>query len=398
MCPNALTPRTSPTGGRSSAGSSCTPTHPAESRARKRSSPGAERIRLRQGRLSGRARALAQRLRRSVIGQSEALDQLLPALARLDSGLRDPDRPLLTALLLGPTGVGKTETARALARGLFGRASRLTRIDCQEYAHGHELAKLIGSPPGYVGHRVEPLLSQGNLDRAHREALDEDTSVCAAEADDGYLSILLFDEVEKAHPTLWNGLLHVLEEGQLTLGDNSKTSFRRTLILLTSNVGSRELDRLTEHALGFGPASRESLAGDSRAAVLAAARESFPAEFLNRLDLQLVYGSLERDDLHQILDLQLDALSRRLMKAGAPLLVRLSRSAREVLVERGHDPRYGARPLRRAVETLLADPLAGLLAGGELEAGDLVDVEAESSDSEELVFFRGSRSTAEVVV
>ncbi|MEM1250692.1 MAG: AAA family ATPase [Acidobacteriota bacterium] len=392
MCPDALISHSS------SIGLPYSPTTPIEN-ARREAAP-AERIRLRQSRLTGRAEALAQLLRRSVIGQSEALDQLLPVLARLDSGLRDPNRPLLTALLLGPTGVGKTETARALARGLFGRASCLTRIDCQEYAHGHELAKLIGSPPGYVGHRVEPLLSQRNLDAGHVKALESGThdTVPAKEDDEGYLSILLFDEVEKAHPTLWNGLLHVLEEGELTLGDNSKTSFRRTILLMTSNVGSRELDRLAAPALGFGAALQDNAGSDARSAVLAAARESFPAEFLNRLDLQLVYGSLGREHLHRILDLQLDALSRRLMIAGAPLLVRLTRSARELIVDRGDDPRYGARPLRRAVETLLADPLASLLAAGELEAGDLVDVEAEGQLAEELAFFRGSRSAVEVVV
>ncbi len=366
------------------------PSAPAAPAASPRRVVRSSRVRLRRNRRPAWVDGIEGVLRRDVVGQDDALQALIPALVRLRSKLRSPRRPLLTALLLGPTGVGKTETARALSRALFGRATGLVRVDCQEYAHGHELAKLIGSPPGYVGHRVEPLLSQRRLDQAHGEMMDgvaegSEGVARSLDKDDGLVSILLLDEVEKAHPTLWNGLLHILEEGELTLGDNSKTSFARTLVLMTSNVGSREIDRARRPSLGF--VSSGAADEDAQRAALAAAREAFPAEFLNRLDLQLVYRDLTRDDLGRILDVQLDRLNRRLVLAGAPLLLRVTPSAREELVDRGFDPRYGARPLRRAVETLLVDPLAELLATGELAAGDVVEVE-RGELSGELAFFK----------
>ena len=384
------------------AGPSCEPARIRRSDRPKRAERPAERVRLRKGRESKWSRALGRAMRESVIGQERALEALIPALVRLKSNLHDPQRPLLTALLLGPTGVGKTETARALAKGLFGKAAAITRVDCQEYCHGHELAKLVGSPPGYVGHRVEPLLSQRRLDAPHKELLEQepgstsDGLAGSFDPSDGYLSVLLLDEVEKAHPMLWNGLLQILEEGELTLGDNTKTSFHRTIILMTSNVGSRELDLLQSSPLGFGGAGAARVQADSETAARGAAREVFPAEFLNRLDLQLVYGSLAREDLDAILDLQLNELSRRLMLAGAPLLLRVTDSAREQILEDGFDPSYGARPLRRALERLLVDPLSGLLAAGDLAAGDVVEVETDGREG--LAFFRCSVPSSSLVV
>ena len=233
-------------------------------------------------------RPIERRLRERLVGQNHVIEALLPALSRLTAGLNDPRRPLMTALLLGPTGVGKTETARSLAAALFGSESALTRIDCQEYAHGFEMSKLLGSPPGYVGHNIEPLLSQERIDAPHIElrAGDEDEPSAPLPVDglfgddESPISLVVFDEVEKAHPELWHALLGVLEEGTLTLGNNRVTSFRRSLVLMTSNVGSRSLGRLIEApTLGFrGPqqgepdVDLEQISG----AVLCSARKRFP--------------------------------------------------------------------------------------------------------------------------
>lgn len=207
-------------------------------------------------------RPLDRTLRDRVVGQDQAVGALVCSYSRLLSGLRDPSRPLLTALLLGPTGVGKTETAKALAQTVFGSERALTRVNCEEYAHGHELSKLLGSPPGYVGHNIEPLLSQRRIDaphyqlladltRASRDRVRESEKLLAPE-DGKLLSIVLFDEIEKAHPILWNALLGILDDATVTLGDNSTTDFTRSIILMTSNVGSREMSEILDRRpVGF---------------------------------------------------------------------------------------------------------------------------------------------------
>ncbi len=358
--------------------------------------------------LADAIRPLAENLRRRVIGQDEARESLVCSFSRFLSGLNDPSRPLLTALLLGPTGVGKTETARSVAQALFGSERALTRINCEEYAHGHELSKLLGSPPGYVGFAVEPLLSQGRIDRPHRESQQgeahpdkEGTSVadevCSA-GSDRFVSVILFDEIEKAHPAVWNALLGILEDGMLTLGDNSTTDFTRSIILMTSNVGSREMsDLLDGRPVGFG---RDQEAAEvARASLqdlaLAAARQRFPFEFLNRFDEILVYSSLEHEHLEEIFDKFLaDLHERTLNQAGVPLLLEVAPEAKELLIERGTDLRFGARPLRRAMEKGLVDPLSRFIASQKLTAGDVVEIEEEDG---ELAFYRSSRS-AEILV
>ena len=366
-------------------------------------------------------RALHDVLRRRVAGQDDAIDALVCSYGRSLSGLRDTGRPLLTALLLGPTGVGKTETARAVAEALHGSDKAMIRVNCQEYAHSHQMAKLLGSPPGYVGHDIEPLLSQRRLDRAyvdrlrtrdeHRRAALKDAG--QTERDPGRYdvlalkeaagseagpqagrlpacrSIVLFDEIEKAHPAVWNALLGILEEGTLTLGDNSTTDFTDSIVLLTSNVGSHEMSRLLGgRQLGFSnadesaPPPQEEL----REAVLAAARKTFPTEFLNRFDDILVFRSLERRHLLEIFDKFLAEIhDRAVRQAGIPLLVKVSRRARDLIVDEGIDPRYGARPLRRTIERMLVDPLSRFIAAERLLPGDIVEVRR---NGDELRFLR----------
>ena len=342
---------------------------------------------------------LASLLGERVLGQDDAVDSLVCALSRPLSGLRDPHRPHLTSLLLGPTGVGKTETVKTVAEALFGNEKALTRIDCEEYAHGHEVAKLLGSPPGYVGHQVEPLLSQDRIDAAHRQVLQGEEGDEAASPllhrmhrvqKEGYVSVLLFDEVEKAHPALWNALLGILEDGVLTLGNNTTVDFTGSLIFLTSNVGSREMGEvLSGPSLGFGRSEspKETPPRDELERVAReAAEKRFPLELLNRFDETLVYSALDRPDLEKIFDKFLGEIhDRSVRQAGFPLLIQLSPEARDFVLAQGTDLRFGARPLRRAVEKQLVDPLSRLMASRQLKPGDLVDVEVEDG---ELVFFR----------
>ncbi len=343
-------------------------------------------------------------LRARVHGQYDAVDALVCACTRFVSGLRDPGRPLLTALLMGPTGVGKTETAKAIAEALFGSERAMTRINCEEYAHGHEVSKLLGSPPGYVGHAIEPILSQSRIDGPHHDYLEakehvEGIDAVLLEAGKGqYASVVLFDEIEKAHPTLWNALLGILEDGMLTLGNNETTDFTRSIILMTSNVGSHAMGELLEHStvVGFEAGADDptgSLAVQNLA--MTAARESFPPEFLNRFDEVLVYCALEREHLDTILDKFIGDLHRRaLVQARVPLRIQLSAAARALIIDAGTDPRFGARPLRRAFERHVVDPISQLLAGNALGAGDVVEIDVSDG---ELAFYRRGRFQRELV-
>jgi ATP-dependent Clp protease ATP-binding subunit ClpC len=357
------------------------------------------------------ADTLRERLGAQVIGQDHALDAVVSSWSRLLSGLRDPDRPLLTALLMGPTGVGKTETARSLAAALFGTDAALHRINCEEYAHGHEVAKLLGAPPGYVGADIEPLLAQRRIDRPHfqqRQAAEADReNTPPALIEDVHdperrlHSILLFDEVEKAHPTLWNALLGILEEGRVTLGNNSTTDLTRAVILMTTNVGSREMGAAVGTIpLGFASPADAAEGGAAEGDTLgtiaaAAAREVFPAEFLNRFDQTLVYRQLGEGDLAHIFDKFLATVNERaLEQAGVPILIRSSARAKALVIDAGTDPALGARPLRRAIERLIVDPISRLLAAHEIQAGDVVEVERERG---KLRFYRLPRSVDAIV-
>ncbi len=376
--------------------------------ARQRTPTGKGRTALHLGCTIEGSEALRNHLAERIIGQDHAVDALVSSWARLLSGLRDPNRPLLTALLMGPTGVGKTETARALATALFGSEAALHRINCEEYAHGHEVAKLLGSPPGYIGADIEPLLAQRRIDRPHwdkRKAAETPEGTSAEpplieqvhDPEDGLHSILLFDEVEKAHPTLWNALLGILEEGQVTLGNNTTTDLTRSVILMTTNVGSREMGAAVGRVpMGF--AASEGTESDTAplgAIAEAAARQVFPVEFLNRFDETLVFGPLGSAELDLIFDKFLGAVNERAHEqAGVPLLIKTSEKAKSLVIEAGTDTVLGARPLRRAIERLIVDPISRLLACGQLGPGDVVEVEREAGD---LRFYRLPRSTDKIV-
>ena len=334
-------------------------------------------------------------LRNRVVGQSSSIEALVCSVSRLLSGLRDPSRPIFTALLLGPTGVGKTESAKALAEALLGSGDALTQINAQEYAHGHELAKLLGSPPGYVGSNIEPLLSQSRIDQPYKRALETRAGLLGQAAnqqeddtarDENYVSVILFDEIEKAHLLLWNALLGILEDGVLTLGNNQMTDFTRSIILMTSNVGSREMQEVAERRqIGFRPDSAKDRVQSLQEAAQLASRHLFPAEFLTRFDQILVYSPLRRRHLSAIFDRMLGELHQRILSSAFPLLIKVSSQAKKLIIEEATDLQFGARPLRRAVESEIVDPVSRLIASQKVHAGDVVEVKREHN---QLVFYR----------
>ncbi len=351
------------------------------------------------GCITEQTRPLSDNLRRRVIGQENAVEAVTCSFSRVLAGLRDPTRPALSLLLTGPTGVGKTETARALAETLFGWEQALTRVNCEEFSHSHELAKLLGAPPGYIGHQVEPLLSQRRIDEPHRRARLERSGMVSEPDGALYrrfppdqkkqLSIILFDEIEKAHPALWNAMLGILEGGTLTLGDNRTTDFTGSIVVMTSNVGSHEMsEALSRRRVGFHSEEEhhQRQSKEVRQVALSAARKEFPLEFLNRFDEILVFSPLENEHLKSIFDKFLSEIhTRAINQAGVPLLIKVSPEARNHILERGTDLVFGARPLRRAMEVELVDPLSRLIASQKLSPGDVVEVEREG---ERLEFYR----------
>lgn len=361
------------------------------------------------GCLTNQTRRLNGILERRIIGQDSAMESLTCAFSRVFSPLRDPGRPVLTLLLLGPTGVGKTETAKAIAQTLFGWEGAITRVNCEEFAHGHEISKLLGSPPGYVGGNIEPLLSQRKIDEADGRAVAERSGMIGqrakqltagpVEPERRRISVILFDEIEKAHPVLWNAMLGILEDGTLTLGDNSTTDFTGSIIVMTSNVGTREMSSLlNRRTLGFRSADAVDTpkVADLQETAMMAARAVFPLEFLNRFDDILVYSTLGRTQLEQIFDKFLAEIHERaLLQARVPFLIKVSQESRNFILDCGFDPTLGARPLRRAIEVELVDPLSRLLATERIESGDVIDVESENG---RLVFYRRPRAESDLVV
>ncbi len=322
---------------------------------------------------------------RMVIGQPAASDALADSMSRVLAGVGDPDSPVLSLMLMGPTGVGKTETVRCLAEALFGDRRAFTRVNCQEYSAHYNLSKLLGSPPGYVGGEIKPLLAQENLERHHKEASEEGRGMFnhnlarlpRFDTEDGkYLSLICFDEIEKAHPKLWNLLLGILEDGVLVLGNNEEVDFTRSIIVLTTNVGSRSMGQHLGHEnIGFdGGFEDDQIDRDLREAAMREAKKVFPFEFLNRFDSILTYDSLKQNHLYQILDNLVSNVHLRSIDCTEPFLLRLDDQAKDELVERGTDPQFGARPLRRAVEVEVVTPISHLICSGQICRGDLVSV------------------------
>lgn len=337
------------------------------------------------------AETLLNNLRKRIVGQDEAIRQIVSVYQTYLTGMASPGRPVGSFLFLGPTGSGKTRTVEALAESLLGDPRAAIKIDCAEFQHSHEIAKLIGSPPGYLGHReTHPLLSQEAVNQYHTEKVK--------------LSFVLFDEIEKASDALWNLLLGVLDKAVLTLGDNRRVDFSRAMIFMTSNLGASEMNAIVRPRLGFAAGAADEIVAQIREgnqtdkisrAGKEAARKKFSPEFMNRIDKTVVFNPLGEPELKKILNLELEAVEERVSQVVGANAIRftVNQRAQAFLLREGTDLRYGARHLKRAVERLVVEPTSNLLATQQLEAGDslLVDFDADLGS---LTFLKEAREIA----
>jgi len=325
------------------------------------------------------AEQLAASLREKIVGQEEAIREIVDVYQTYLAGMNSPGRPIGNFLFLGPTGTGKTRLVEALAESLIGDARGVVKIDCAEFQHSHEVAKLIGSPPGYLGHReTHPALSQEALDRAQTETVK--------------ISFVLFDEIEKASDALWNLLLGILDKATLTLGDNRRVDFSRALIFMTSNLGAADMAAMLRPGLGFtasAPVADEKLSDKIARAGVEAARRRFTPEFINRIDKTVVFHPLGESDLREILDIELGVLQRRIWDSGPrqPFAFSVTDSAKDYLLREGTDFRYGARHLKRAIERSLVRPMSNLIATHQVHGGDLIRVDYDL-ERRQLAFYR----------
>jgi ATP-dependent Clp protease ATP-binding subunit ClpC len=311
---------------------------------------------------------MEERLHERVIGQEAAIEALADAIRRARAGLKDPRRPIGSFIFLGPTGVGKTELAKALAEFLFDDEDAMVRLDMSEYQERHTVSRLIGAPPGYVGYDEGGGLTEAVRRRPYR--------------------VILFDEIEKAHPDVFNTLLQILEDGRLTDGQGRTVDFRNTVIIMTSNLGTGEKGRTVGLQLGKrteSGAEREKLEEN----VLRALREHFRPEFLNRIDEVIVFEPLTEPELAQIVDLMLSEVRERLQERGIDL--KLTDVARAALVKEGYDPTYGARPLRRVIQRRVENAISKRVLAGDFAEGDTVLVD---HGPDGLVFSRAEPGTA----
>ncbi len=308
-------------------------------------------------------------LRRKIVGQDPAVEKVVEIYQMFLAGLNAPGRPVGNLLFLGPTGSGKTRVVEAMAESLFGDPRAVIKIDCAEFQHSHEIAKLIGSPPGYLGHReTHPLLTQEALNQWHTEKLK--------------LTLLLFDEIEKASDALWQLLLGILDKATLTLGDNRRVDLSQCLIVMTSNLGAGEMNDLMNGGLGFATSQKPEQLDpklDEKITRTAqdAARRKFSPEFMNRIDKIVVFKCLKSDHLEQILEIELGMVQQRILQATGnnQFVFSCTQKVKRFLLEEGTDVKYGARHLKRAIEKNIVFPLANLVATGQIRLGDFIRID-----------------------
>ena len=308
-------------------------------------------------------------LRRKIVGQDQAIEKVVEIYQMFLAGLNPPGRPVGNLLFLGPTGSGKTRVVEAMAEALFGDPRAVLKIDCAEFQHSHEIAKLIGSPPGYLGHReTHPLLTQEALNQWHTDRIK--------------LTLLLFDEIEKASDALWQLLLGILDKATLTLGDNRRVDLSQCLIVLTSNLGAGEMNDLLNGGLGFGQTTaveRPDARLDDKITRTAqeAARRKFSPEFMNRIDKMVVFKTLKTEHLEQILEIELGMVQQRILQATGnnQFVFSCTAPVKGFLLTEGTDPKYGARHLKRAIEKNIVFPLANLVATGQIRLGDFIRID-----------------------
>lgn len=298
----------------------------------------------------------------SVIGQDEAIEKIVRAIHRNRAGLKDPNRPIGSFIFLGPTGVGKTQLAKVLARYLFDSVDSLIRIDMSEYMEKFAVSRLVGAPPGYVGYEEGGQLTE----KVRRKPY----------------SVVLLDEIEKAHPDVFNILLQLLDDGQLTDSLGRKVDFKNTIVIMTSNIGSRQLKDFGR-GIGFGVGDRSKDSNYARGVVEKALKNTFAPEFLNRIDDVIVFNSLSKENIHRIIDIELAGLMKRVKDLGYS--VRISDAAKEFLTEKGYDPQFGARPLKRAIQKYLEDALAEVIIKGTVPEGGILEVDCDKEHDKVVV-------------
>lgn len=332
------------------------------------------------------AEKLDSRLRKLIIGQPDAIEQIVNIFQLHLTGMTPPGRPIGNFLFLGPTGSGKTRIVEATAETLLNNSRAVIKIDCAEFQHSHEIAKLIGSPPGYLGHReTHPLLSQEMLNLHH--------------TDNCKISFVLFDEIEKASDALWNLLLGILDKATLTLGDNRRVDFSKAMIFMTSNLGASEMSSLLSPKLGFNAVNREQSAKPvpitdklndkiSRTG-LEAARRKFTPEFINRLDKTVVFKPLGDEELRRILEIELGMVQQRVFSNTNDhhFVFTATEGAKTFLLHEGTDLKYGARHLKRAIERLVVQPMSNLIATEQVRRGDWIRIDHDPI-SNRISFFK----------
>jgi len=335
-------------------------------------------VQLDPGRRSSDSVNFESALRSKIVGQNEAVQSVVDLYQVFRAGLNSPGRPVGNLLFLGPTGSGKTRIVEAAAEVLFGEPRAVLKVDCAEFQHSHEIAKLIGSPPGYLGHReTHPLITQEALAQFHTEKLK--------------LSFLLFDEIEKASDALWQLLLGILDKATLTLGDNRRVDLSQTMIFMTSNLGGHEITEMMSGGLGFiQPSAIPDASVDKKIDTTAteAAKRKFSPEFMNRIDKVVVFHPLRDEQLQQILDIELSMVQKRVLDTAPEQFVfRCTAGARTQLLHEGTDMKYGARHLKRAIERHVVYPLANLLATDQVKLGDVLCIDY-SPKAEQWLFTR----------
>jgi ATP-dependent Clp protease ATP-binding subunit ClpB len=340
-----------------------------------------ERARLDPSRHSSESQEFESAMRRRIVGQEDGIRAVADLYQVFRAGMSSAGRPVGNLLFLGPTGSGKTRIVEAAAEILFGDPRALIKVDCAEFQHSHEIAKLIGSPPGYLGHReTHPLITQEELAQHHTEKLQ--------------LSFLLFDEIEKASDSLWQLLLGILDKATLTLGDNRRVDLSQTMIFLTSNLGGGEITKLMTGGMGFAQPkdkSEDRLDHKVERTAQEAAKKKFSPEFMNRLDKVVVFHPLRHEQLEQILEIELEMVQQRVLDTRrGQFLFRVTSAARRFLLQEGTDIKYGARHLKRAIEKFVVYPLASLLATEQIWFGDILVIDWDEED-EGISFHREGR-------
>ena len=288
---------------------------------------------------------MKNKLKGRIIGQDDAIEKVVRAIQRNRAGIKDPSKPIGSFLFFGPTGVGKTQLAKSLAEYLFDSEDTMIRIDMSEYMEKFNVSRLIGAPPGYVGHEEAGQLSERVRQKPY--------------------CVVLLDEIEKAHPDVFNLLLQVMDEGRLTDSNGRTVSFRNTIVIMTSNVGSRELDDYG-NGVGFTTAGKD-ISSNRKGVLEKAVRKAFPPEFINRVDEQVFFNSLTRNDIERIIDIELKGLKSRVAEAGFELTI--TPAAKKFVADAGFDPKYGARPLKRAVQKYIEDPVSEAIITDRMNGG-----------------------------